>query len=185
VKGNAVLPAGRAITMAAAAVVVATVAANAQQQKPTAMEKMATVEYLVGSWSCAHSVGDFSGKYTTTYTKVLGDRWLRETYDFPPKQFGANERGVTAEALIGYDEGWGKWVRFFATSTGDYFPVRMKETGTGWAYRYISFFGNNPAAADEGDATFQKKSDTEYLIDGPTYPENGKQVTEHHHCRKV
>lgn len=183
-KGNAVLPAGRAVTVLAALLFV-TGAASAQQQKPTAMEKMATVEYLVGSWRCAHSVGDFSGKYTTTYTKVLGARWLRETYDFPPKQFGANERGVTAEALIGYDEAWGKWVRFFATSTGDYFPVRMKETGTGWAYRYISFFGNNTAAAEEGDATFQKKSDTEYLIDGPTYPENGKQVTEHHHCLKV
>lgn len=52
---------------------------TAQQKKPTASEKMATINYLVGSWSCGHTVGDFSGKYATKYTKVLGDRWLKQT----------------------------------------------------------------------------------------------------------
>lgn len=46
-------------------------ASTAQQKKPTAKEKMATIDYLVGSWSCGHTVGDFSGKYTTMYTKYL------------------------------------------------------------------------------------------------------------------
>lgn len=160
-------------------------ASTAQQKKPTAKEKMATIDYLVGSWSCGHTVGDFSGKYTTTYTKVLGGRWLKQTYDFPPGQFGGgNEPAVTGEALIGFDEDWGKWVRFFATSHGEYFPIRMKETGSGWAYTYVSFFGSKPEKA-EADAVFTKKSDTEYSIEGPTYPENGKQVTEHHSCHKL
>ncbi len=160
-------------------------ASRAQQKKPTAREKMASVGYLVGNWSCAHTVGTFSGKYDTTYARVLGDLRLKQTYDFPPKQFGDNnERPVTAEALMGYDEGWGQWVRFFATSTGEYFPLRMKETGNGWTYRYISFFGSKAETA-EADATFTKKSDTEYVIEGPTYPENGMQVTEHHSCHKL
>jgi hypothetical protein len=157
---------------------------RSEQKKPTAKEKMATVDYLIGSWSCAHTVGTFSGKYTTTYNKVLGDRWLRQTYDFPAGQFGGEtEAAVTGEALIGYDEDWGRWVRFFATSHGEYFPIRMKETRDGWAYSYVSYFGSKPES-QEADATFTKKSDTEYLIDGPTYPENGKQVTEHHDCHK-
>ena len=82
-------------------------ASRAQQKKATAREKMASVDYLVGNWSCAHTVGTFSGKYNTTYTKVLGDLWLKQTYDFPPKQFGGSNEllPVTAEALIGYDEG--------------------------------------------------------------------------------
>lgn len=46
------------------------------------------------------------------------------------------------------------------------------------------FFGSKPDAA-EADATFMKKSPTEYVIDGPTYPENGTEVTEHHDCHKV
>jgi hypothetical protein len=154
------------------------------QKKPTAKEKMAAVNYLIGSWSCEHTVGDFSGKYTTNYTKVLGGRWLKQTYDFPPGQFGGGNESVTAEALIGFDEYWGQWLRFFGTSHGDYFPLRMKETPSGWEYTYVSFFGSK---RDSGktDATFTKKSDTEYTIDGPTYPENGKEVTEHHICHKL
>jgi hypothetical protein len=117
--------------------------------------------------------------------EVLGNLWLKQTYDFPPGQFGGNnEPGVTGEALIGFDADWGQWVRFFATSHGEYFPIRMKETGDGWAYRYFSFFWSKPETAD-ADATFTKKSETEYSIDGPTYPEKGKQVTEHHSCRKL
>jgi hypothetical protein len=158
---------------------------QAQEKKPTAKEKMATVEYLVGSWSCGHTVGTFSGKYTTKYSKVLGDRWLKETYDFPPGNFGGEtEAAVTAEALIGYDEDRGAWVRFFAASHGEYFPIRLKETSNGWAYTYISMFKSR-AEKPEADATFTKKSDTEYVIDGPTYPDNGKLVTEHHTCHKM
>ena len=153
------------------------------QETKSGNEKMSGLTYLVGKWSCAHQVGDFSGRYTTTYEKVLGGRWLKETYDFPPRQFGGNPEAVTAEALIGYDDRRGQWVRFFADSIGDYFSIRMKDTGNGWAYQYVSFFVAVPEKP-EADATFTKKSDTEYVIDGPTYPENGKQVTEHHQCRK-
>lgn len=153
------------------------------QEAKSGNEKMSSVNYLVGTWSCAHQVGDFSGKYMTTYEKVLGGRWLKETYDFPPGQFGGTQQAVTAEVLIGYDDRHGQWVRFFADSVGDYFSIRMKDTGTGWAYQYVSFFVAVPEKT-VADATFTKKSDTEYVIDGPTYPENGKQVTEHHQCRK-
>jgi len=36
-----------------------------------------------------------------------------------------------------------------------------------------------------GGAVWTKKSDTEYTVDGPSYPANGKMVTEHHTRRKV
>ncbi len=49
------------------------------QAVKSAKEKMSSVDYLVGTWSCAHQVGDFSGKYTTTYEKAMGGRWLKET----------------------------------------------------------------------------------------------------------
>ena len=160
-------------------------ASTAPQKTATAQQKMASVNYLLGTWSCGHQVGTFSGHYKTTYTMALGNLWLKQTYDFPPQQFGgSNEATVTAEALMGYDERQGQWVRFFATSTGEYFPLRMKETADGWEYRYISFFGSKPETA-EADAKFTKKSDSDYLIDGPTYPDNGKQVTEHHSCHKL
>lgn len=128
-------------------------------------------------------MGDFSGKYTTTYTKVLGGRWLRQTYNFPPGQFGGVAGQVLADTLVGYDEENSQWVRFFATSHGDYFAIRMKDTPNGWAYNYVNFF-HNRADSGKADATFTKESDTAYTIEGPTYPEGGKTVTEHHSCRK-
>jgi hypothetical protein len=76
-------------------------------------------------------------------------------------------------------------VRFLAVSNGLYFPIRMTDTANGWSYKYIDYFAKTiPQEPTEGDATFTKKSDTEYLIDGPTYPENGTQVMEHHSCHK-
>lgn len=161
-------------------------ASRAQQKKATAQEKMASVDYLVGTWSCDHTVGKFAGKYKTTYTKVLGNLWLKQTYDFPPGQFGENEAAITGEALIGYDEERQGWVRFFAVSNGLYFPIRMLDTANGWSYKYINYFAKAiRQEPPEGDARFTKKSDTEYVIDGPTYPENGVQVTEHHSCHKL
>jgi hypothetical protein len=73
-------------------------ASRAQQKPATAQQKMASVDYLVGTWSCAHTVGTFSGKYTTAYSKVLGNLWLKQTYDFPSQQTAeGNEPAVTAE----------------------------------------------------------------------------------------
>src|ERR1700730_684099 len=87
----------------------------AQEKKATAQQKIASVDYMVGTWSCAHTVGTFSGTYTTTYTKVLGNLWLKQTYDFPAQQTAPRASpAVTAEALMGYDERRQAWVRFFA-----------------------------------------------------------------------
>jgi hypothetical protein len=151
----------------------------------SAPEKMAAAEYLVGTWNCAHTVGSFTGTYKTSYAKALGGMWLRQTYEFPPKQFGANGPPVKAEFLIGYDERRQAWVRFGAISTGQYFAIRMTDMPNGgWSYKYVSFFSRQLPETSESDATFTKKSDSEYIVDGPSYPDNGVRVTEHHVCRK-
>ena len=152
----------------------------------SAPQKMAAVEYLVGTWSCAHTVGGYSGTYKTSYVKTLGGVWLRQTYEFPPRQFGNNEPTVNAEFLIGYDERRQAWVRFGAISNGQYFAIRMTDMPDGgWSYKYVSFFARQQPEAADSDATFSKKSDSEYVVDGPSYPENGVRVTEHHVCRKT
>jgi hypothetical protein len=184
-KRNSALPIA-VIAMILAVLVHAIAAPGAQQKTATARQKMASIDYLVGTWSCAHTVGTFSGKYSTTYTKVLGNLWLKQTYDFPPQQTAERtEPAVTAETLIGYDEGRQAWVRFFANSTGQYFAIRMTDIGNGWSYKYVSFFNRTKPETPEADATFMKKSDTEYTVDGPSYEQNGTPVTEHHTCRKM
>lgn len=171
----------------AMAVIVCWGATPAPQQPPvTAQAAMASVNYLVGDWSCSHTVGNFSGTYTTTYGKVLGDAWLKQTYEFPPRQASElYQGGVTAEALMGYDQRRQAWVRFFANSEGQWFAIRMTDTGNGWTWKYVTFFQRTTPETPEPDATLTKKSATEYTIDGPTYPQNGVTVTEHHVCRKM
>jgi hypothetical protein len=163
-----------------------TVAVTSAGAAPTARQEMASVQYLVGTWNCAHTVGTFSGTYTTTYAKPLGELWLKQTYDFPPKQFGGDEAPVRAEFLIGYDEKRQAWVRFGVISTGQYFAIRMTDTDTGaWAWKYVSFFPRQQSETSAIDATFTKKSDSEYVVDGPSYESNGMPVTEHHVCKKT
>ena len=175
-----------AVTAIVALAIVPASRADEAQQTGAAGREMASVNYLFGTWSCAHTVGTFSGKYTTTYSLALGDRWLRETWDFPARNAGnGNEGPVSAEALMGYDERREAWVRFFANSLGQHFEIRMTGTPAAWSFKYVSFFPRQRPETPEPDATFTKKSDSEYTIDGPTYPEGTATVTEHHTCHKL
>lgn len=152
---------------------------------PTSRQEIESVHYLVGTWNCAHTVGTFSGAYTTTYSYALDNLWLKQTYNFPPKQLAPT--AVQAEYFMGYDEQRQGWVRFGAMSTGQYFAIRMTDTGSGWAWKYKTLFQTARPETPGSDATFTKKSDSEYTVDGPTYKQDGTgpTVTEHHICKKV
>jgi hypothetical protein len=158
----------------------------APAQSEAAPQQLSTVDYLIGTWNCAHTVGTFAGTYKTTYAKVLGGRWLQQSYDFPAQKTADRDvPASTAVALMGFDDRRQSWVRFFANSGGQYFPIRMTDTGTGWAWKYSTFFTRTTPETPGPDATLTRRSDAEYVIDGPTYPQNGTQVTEHHVCRKT
>jgi hypothetical protein len=158
---------------------------NAAPQKPTVDQEMASAGYLIGNWSCAHQVGTFSGTYKTSFKKVLGGKWLEQTYYFPAQvNQGKKNPASTATALMGYDEGRQTWVRFFANSHGQYFPIRMTDSVNGWAWKYSTLFIRKNPETPGADAAFTRKSDREYVIEGPTYPLEGTTVTEHHVCKK-
>jgi hypothetical protein len=141
---------------------------------PTATQAMKSVQYLVGTWNCAHTVGDFSGTYTTNFASALGDLWLRQRYEFPATNTDPAWRG---EFFLGYDGRASRWARFGAMSTGQYFGMVSRSTGDSWLWVYVL-----PGVS--GTATWTKKSDSEFTIDGPDYSMNGKPVTEHHICKK-
>jgi hypothetical protein len=62
----------------------------------------------------------------------------------------------------------------------------MTETGnSGWSWKYVSFFPRQKPESPGSDATFTKNSDAEYVVDGPSYEQNGVPVTEHHVCKKT
>ena len=142
---------------------------------PTAQEAMSSVRFLVGAWNCAHTVGDFSGTYRETFADALDGRWLKQTYEFPAT---SAEPAVHAEYFIEYDERVPRWVRFGAHSNGQYYGMYSPSGDPSWVWIYVL-----PSA--RGTATWTKRSDSEYTVDGPEYPQNGKLVTEHHRCTKT
>jgi len=49
----------------------------------------------------------------------------------------------------------------------------------------VSFFNRQQPETSDSDATFTKKSDSEYVVEGPSYPKNGVRVTERHRAGKL
>ena len=179
----------RAHPLALAVVTIATAqpahsADSAPSTNKTAQQEMESVNYLIGTWTCSHVIGASSGRYIANYSKVLADRWLKETYDFPP---GKTAPAVSAESLMGFDERQQMWVRFFVNSVGYHFEMRLTDTPTGWSYKYASVFPGAKPETPDPDALFTKVSDTDYKIDGPTYrsQDDGTLVTQHDTCHKV
>ena len=164
----------------------ASLAAPAQAEDDGAIRsQLASRSFLLGTWHCTFTVGTESGEYTTVWSSILDGLWLKQTWD-QPKQPGTTF-AFQAEFLVGYDERRREWIRFGALSTGQYFAIRMADTGTrGWRWTYVSFFGRRQQLPASGyDAIFTRKNDGLYTVDGPTYPnQSGATVTEHHVCRK-
>ena len=92
------------------------------------------------------------------------------------------------EFLMGYVEARQAWVRFGALSTGEDYAVRMTDTSPSGSatWSYVSFFASPSSEPSASDATFIKKSDTEYVDDGPTFREKGtgRILREHNVCQK-
>jgi hypothetical protein len=159
-----------------AAVVALFLATSSRAQAQAApSQEMQFARFFVGTWNCAHTVGDFSGTYTTTISNSLGNRWLKQTYDFPTLGDGVGP--VNAEYFIGYDPRVQSWLRFGAMSDGQYFAMRGTRSGNTWSWNYV-------LPGTSGNAAYTKQSDSEFTVDGPSYPQNGKSVTEHHTCKK-
>ena len=133
-------------------------------------------DYFIGTWSCSHTFGDDGGTYTTVYEKMLGGAWIRQTYNFAPTR---TEPALQGEYVFGYDAEKNRWVRFGAMSDSLYFAMTGSLTDTDWSWSYVLPVKTGP------QAIYKEKSPTEYTVDGPTYPINGKVITEHHTCKKT
>ncbi len=147
----------------------------AAQTRLTAQDEMRSAQFLVGRWSCADTVGEFAGTYTTTYTSALGSGWIQQVYDFPAR---GGEPPVHAEYFLNYDGRIPQWVRFGAHSNAQYYGMVGTRADNVWSWTYV-------LPGRSGSAVWTRKSDGEYTVDGPSYPAKGKMVTEHHTCRKV
>ena len=166
----------RRVLCSLAAVAATLFSASGAGAAPADQQAMKSLQFLVGTWRCEHTVGDFSGTYTETFASAMGGRWLKQTYEFPATP---SEPAVQAEYHLEYDARVPRWVRIGVHSNGQYYGMYSTSAGDGtWLWNYV-------LPTPRGSATWMKRSDAEYTIDGPSYPENGKTVTEHHDCKKT
>jgi hypothetical protein len=138
------------------------------------IEEFRAAQFLVGTWQCADTVGEHAGSYTLKVTKALNDRWLREIYEW---QAAPGAQALSGEYFFSFDPRVKKWIRTGAMNDGMYFSMVGVRRGNDWTFGY--------ALPAPGTAVYTRRSDTEYTVLGPSYPENGKLVTEHHGCHKV
>src|SRR5438132_10535452 len=61
-----------------------------------------------------------------------------------------------------------------------WFAIRMTDTETGWAWKYVSLSRDRKPETPDIDTMLTRRSDSEYAVEGPSYEENGARVTEHH-----
>ena len=139
-----------------------------------AVDEQRAADFLVGTWQCADTVGDYNGSYTIAVTKALDGRWLREIYEWHNP---TTPRELSGEYFLSYDPRVKKWIRIGAMNDGMYFSMVGVRAGDEWTFGY--------ALPGPGTAVYSRKSETEYTVLGPTYKENGKLVTEHHGCHKM
>ncbi len=162
------------VTLVGIAAVFATAPVSAQT-RANDKDEMQFAQFFVGKWDCKHTVGDFSGTYTTTYTSAMRGAWIEQVYDFPATK---SEPLVHAEYFLSYDGRLPQWVRFGAHSNAQYYGMVGERFGNIWSWNYV-------LPGRSGSVVWTKKSDTEYTVDGPSYPQAGKIVTEHHTCTKA
>ena len=103
---------GTYVTLVGIAAVFATAPVSAQT-RANDKDEMQFAQFFVGKWDCKHTVGDFSGTYTTTYASAMGGAWIEQVYDFPATK---SEPLVHAEYFLSYDGRLPQWVRFGAHS---------------------------------------------------------------------
>ena len=150
-------------------------ASAAAQDRPNHEDEILAAQFLVGTWNCADTVGDHAGTYITTITPLFGGRWLRQVYTWPVSR--SMPKGLHGEFFLGFDPRNGKWIRQGVLDDGMYFAMTGRRVDNVWTYGY-----SLPSTV--GTAVYTKVSETAYTVLGPSYPENGRQVTERHGCHK-
>jgi hypothetical protein len=116
-------------SLAAVCLVKATVATA----QGIAVDEQRASDFLLGTWQCADTVGDYNGSYPIAVSKALDGRWLREIYQWHNP---ATPRELSGEYFLSYDPRVKKWIRIGAMNDGMYFSMAGVRAGDDWTFSY-------------------------------------------------
>lgn len=174
-RARRVIKSDRTLLVASAILLLAV--SSAARASPSVSEAMQSVQYLVGTWNCAHTVGDFSGTYVMSFAKDLGDRWLKQTWDFPAT---ATDPEIHSEYFLGYDPRLPGWIHFGAPHQRSVLCDENDEPGQRTLVVAVRASWHQ-WQCDMDQEVGRRVRDRR----PPEYPQDGKLVTEHHLCKKL
>jgi opacity protein-like surface antigen len=135
----------------------------------SAADPMASLSYLVGSWSCTYNAGTQHLKYTATYAYLMDNNWMRESDAWA---HGGSDVGLTT-----YEPETNSWTEIVAENGRSTTVFRAKGSDGGHRV-YQSIY---PDA--RFTLAFDRVSGTKYTLHfHGTY--NGKMMTSYDVCTK-
>jgi len=134
-----------------------------------ASDELASLSYLVGSWSCTYNAGTQHMNYTATYAYIMGNNWMREQDAWPG---GGSDVGLTT-----YQPKTNTWTEIVAENERS--TTVLRATGNDGGHRvYQSVYPNTPFTL-----VFDRVSETKYTLHfHGTY--GGKMMTSNDTCTK-
>jgi hypothetical protein len=139
-----------------------------------AAPQQATVEGLVGSWSCVSHTSD-NKTYRGSDVDTMYGKWLKINSTFPAQN---GEPAGTEQAFFGYDSKHGRWIVTGVGTGGDYFMNYSNSSNFDGSQWYDGFPNNH------GSAVAHLTAYTRYTVDSKGPNAQGKIVTEHEVCTR-
>jgi hypothetical protein len=136
--------------------------------------QQATVQGLVGTWSCVSHTSENKTFHGTDVDTMYG-KWLAIDETFPAQN---GEAAGTARVFFGYDPKHSRWIVAGVDTNGAYFVNYSNSPSFDGAQWYDGYPNNH------GSAVTHLKPYTQYTVDSKGPNAQGKIVTDHEVCTK-
>jgi hypothetical protein len=140
----------------------------------SAASPQATVQGLVGNWSCISHSSD-NKTYRATDVDTMYGKWLKIDSTYPAQN---GEPAGTEQAFFGYDSKHGRWIVTGVSTSGEYFMNYSNSTNFNGSQWYDGFPNQH------GSAVVGLTPYTRYTVDSKGPNEQGKTITTHEVCTK-
>ena len=139
-----------------------------------AASQQATVQALVGTWSCVSHTSD-NKTYQSTDVDTMYAKWLKISSSSPAQN---GDPAGTEQAFFGYDPKHSRWIIAGVTTEGEYF-VNYSNSAVFNGSQWSDGFPNN-----HGSAVVHMTQSTSYTVDEKGPNAAGKMITSHEVCTR-
>jgi hypothetical protein len=151
-----------------------TLIATPQVLSAATASQQATVQGLVGTWSCVSHTSD-NKTYRATDVDTMYGKWLRVSSTYPAQN---GSPAGTEQAFFGYDAKNSRWIIAGVSTSGDYYVNYSNSpsfNGSQWYDGYPNMHGS---------AVVRMTESTQFTVDSKGMGPQGKTITRHEVCTR-